>query len=286
MIKKIPSFLILLSLFLLFYKIANASDLNNTLDLIFSVMGDVPRSASEDTLLQKQISAQNKYSKSEFMVHVGDIKSGGMPCDENVYIKVSGYLKKLQIPTFIVPGDNEWNDCDDPVQAWSFWEKYFLRFEKNRKLSFAVQHQSKRPENFSFVKKNVLIIGINLVGGRVFDEKVWNQVLQADADWVKNRFQKNAGNVYAAVICAQANPKSKHDLFMTQFRKAAKAFAKPVLFIHGDGHKWIYTNPWLESNIVRVQVDRGGIAPPVQVTVSPNETPVFKFERKPFPVND
>lgn len=56
--------------------------------LIFSVMGDVPRSDKEDILIQEQIELHNEISKSEFMFHVGDIKSGKAPCNEKVIIKL------------------------------------------------------------------------------------------------------------------------------------------------------------------------------------------------------
>jgi hypothetical protein len=92
--------------------------------LIFSVMGDVPREASEDLLLQRQIAAHNQYSKSEFILHVGDIKTGSAPCAEEVYQRVAGFLKQIKVPTFIVVGDNEWNDCVDPDQAWIYWHQY------------------------------------------------------------------------------------------------------------------------------------------------------------------
>jgi hypothetical protein len=71
----------------------------NNETITFSVMGDVPRSDTEDILIQKQIKLHNKMSNSEFMFHVGDIKSGKTPCDEKVYSKVAGYFKKLNVPT-------------------------------------------------------------------------------------------------------------------------------------------------------------------------------------------
>lgn len=251
--------------------------------LVFSVMGDVPRSVLEDTLLQKQIETHNRFSESEFMVHVGDIKSGKSSCDENTYMKVAGYLKKLHVPTFIVPGDNEWNDCLEPDEAWHFWEKYFMAFEKNWKNVFKVKRHKARRENFALISKGVLLVGINLVGGRIHDQAEWDQVLKCDADWIKIQFEKNRKRVRAAVVFAQANPNEKHELFMNQFREAARFFKKPVLFIHGDGHKWIYDDPWIEPNIVRVQVDQGGIAPPLQVTVTFDNRHIFEFGRNPFP---
>jgi len=248
--------------------------------IVFSVMGDVPRSLEEDTLLQKQIQVHNLESPSKIMFHVGDIKSGGDPCSESVYKKVSGFLKKLDVPVFIVPGDNEWNDCDNPSQAWTYWEKYFLKFDKNWKLKYNVEYQSEQPENFAFRIKGISFIGINLVGGRVHDQDVWNEKMQHDALWIKKQFQSK--EIKAAVIFAQANPNEKHELFMKQFRTAANTFAKPILFIHGDGHRWICDKSWLEQNIIRVQVDQGKIADPLQVTVQIDKEIKFEFEREPF----
>jgi hypothetical protein len=254
--------------------------------LVFSVMGDVPRSTSEDTLLQKQIAGHNKYSQSEFMLHVGDIKSGSAPCDEGVFIKVSGYLKALHVPTFIVPGDNEWNDCLNPAEAWSLWKKYFLKFEDNWDTHPPVEHQQEFEENFAWISKGVLLIGINLVGGRVHDQDIWNKMLNNSAQWIDEQLREKKNAVKAAVIFAQAKPKEKHTLFMDTFIKSAKHFAKPVLFVHGDGHVWLYDNPWLAPNLVRIQVDRGGIALPLEIRVNFDTDSTFQFNRNPFPVID
>jgi hypothetical protein len=250
--------------------------------LKFSAMGDVPRSAIEDSILQRQIEQHNTQSDSEFMVHLGDIKSGSTPCEEEVYKKVANYLKKLLIPTFIVPGDNEWNDCTDPGKAWTLWEKYFLGFENNWKDVSDIERQDTRPENFSFNLKGVLFIGINLVGGRIHDPEEWSQRHGQNVDWIRKMFAKYKEEVRAAVILAQADPKDKHEDFMTPFRVLCKIFKKPILFLNGDGHIWQHDAPWLESNIVRVQVDKGGIAPPLQITVTLDEVNIFRFERKPF----
>jgi len=66
------------------------------------------------------------------VVHVGDIKGGGSPCNEAVYVKVSDMLSKAAAPVFILPGDNEWNDFvdPDPIPAWSHWKKHFMRFDQ------------------------------------------------------------------------------------------------------------------------------------------------------------
>ena len=254
--------------------------------IIFSVMGDVPRSDEEDILIQEQIKLHNEMSQSEFMFHVGDIKSGKTPCEEEVYSKVAGYLIRLNIPTFIVPGDNEWNDCTDPDSAWGFWVKYFMEFENNWKLETKIYRQNETKENFAFTSKGVLFIGLNLVGGVIHDSTEWKERHINNAEWIETQFKKNRKDVWAAVILAQANPDEKHVDFMTKFLISAEQFTKPIIFIHGDGHKWIYEEPWLKPNIIRIQVDKGGIAPPLKLTMNPGSENIISYDRDQFTEND
>jgi hypothetical protein len=216
------------------------------------------------------------------MLHVGDIKSGATPCDEEVYDRVSGFLKKLKVPTFIVPGDNEWNDCSDPAAAWEFWIQYFAEFDKNWSYQPEVLRQDGAPENFAWITKDVLMIGINVVGGRVHDQIEWDLMIKKANDWLVQQL-KRKNSVKAAVVFAQANPKDKHDNFMNSFLHEVKEFEKPVLFIHGDGHRWIYDRSWKLPNLTRVQVDQGRIALPLEITVDVESDSTFGFKRKPFP---
>ena len=250
--------------------------------IIFSVMGDVPRSDQEDILIQEQIKFHNEMSKSEFMFHVGDIKSGKTPCDEEVYSKVAGYLKKLNVPTFIVPGDNEWNDCADPESAWDLWVKYFMEFENNWKLETQVDRQNEYKENFAFTTKGVLFIGLNLVGGLVHDSTEWRERHNQNAKWVETQFNKYRKNIRAAVIIVQAKPNEKHEDFMSKFLISAEKFSKPIVFIHGDGHRWIYEESWMKKNIIRIQVDQGGIAPPLKLVMNPDSKNIISYDRKQF----
>ncbi len=250
----------------------------------FSVMGDVPRSETEKIILQKQIEQHNQLSLSQFVFHVGDIKSGDAPCDEDNYAVVAEYLKHLTVPVFIVPGDNEWNDCESPDQAWNFWNKYFKAFDQNWKLPFDVQRQQDYPVNGAFVKNDVLFIMLNLVGGRIHNQIKWDEMQQNAVDWIDRQFQQK--EVVASVILAQAKPDHKHKLFMDQFLPLVEVFKRPVLLIHGDGHRWLYDDPWLVPNLIRVQVDKGGIADQLQVTIFGNTTKKFTFDRNPFKVID
>jgi hypothetical protein len=245
-------------------------------------MGDVPYGSGDIPTLDAQIQNHNAKSDSRFMVHLGDIKTGASACDEAVYLSVAAQLRALEVPTFIIPGDNEWNDCDDPDQAWGFWDATFMGFDDHWPGAPVVERQAERRENFAWAEENVLLMGINLVGGKIHDQDEWNTRMQQDADWVADHFANAADVVYAAVVFGHALPASKHDLFFEQFRAAAATFGRPVLYLHGDGHVWIQNRPWPETNILRVEVDAGGKADPVRVTVSADDPETFAFDRTPF----
>lgn len=261
--------------------IANAQNA----ELIFSAMGDVPYSSSEEVILQQQIADHNRYSPSAFMVHVGDIKSGGGGCPESVYQKVAGFLLELEVPTFVIPGDNEWTGCSDWDQSWSFWTTHFMSFEQNFCGAPAVERQPVRPENFAWVKNGVLIIGINMPGGTKKNPDLWDARLQDNANWVIQQLQQKASQVRAAVIFAHALKKTQDALFYDQFRPAAAAFAKPILWINGNDHSYKLDHPFPEQNITRVTVDNGGAALPIQVTVKTSGSDLFVINRTPWNSN-
>ena len=246
--------------------------------LVFSVIGDIPYSVAQAELFSEHIQAHNDVSNALFMVHLGDIMFV-KDCSESFYLKAANILHELTIQTFVIVGDNEWNDCADPDEAWMFWTTHISRFDEYQSSNRNVLRQSERDENFAWTEEAVLFIGLNLVGGRTHDSKEWETRLNHDADWVEDHFSSAQDSVYAAIVFGHARPTTpQQETFFTRFREAVKEFGRPVLYIHGDGHTWIHDHPWPE-NITRVEVEAGA---PVQVTVSSELGPVFAFNRTPF----
>ncbi len=245
---------------------------------VFYAMGDVPYAPAEDEQLPRQIEEIPR--DAEFVVHVGDIKAGSMPCDESIYNKVFAMLAQSEAPVFIIPGDNEWNDCGDPEQAWDLWQKYFRRFDRRWSHRLPVYRQLEREENFSFVSGDVLFLGLNLVGGRVHDPEEWQTRHAQNLEWVRRNLGVFGEDVSSLVIFGHASPNQNHQDFFEPFQEDAKAFGKPILYLHGDGHRWIHDRPFPAENILRVQVDQGGIAPPLKVTVTNDAEEPFQFDRR------
>ncbi|MCM4171875.1 hypothetical protein DHD32_10310 [Arenibacter sp. TNZ] len=247
----------------------------------FTAIGDVPYNEEQRQGLINIISKHNNTNTSEFVIHVGDIKPGAVNCDEEVYIDVAEILKTFKVPTFIVLGDNEYNDCENPEQGLQYWNKHFLHFNENWSFDPQVTYQTERPENFSWIENKVLFMGINLVGSQVHDSIEWTERLTQNGLWIKTLLEKQKNNVNAMVVFAHANiveaGPDKFKPFTDLFRAASLSFGKPVLMVQGDGHFWIKDKPWQEQNITRLQIDGRDTA--VKITVDPNLDYPFLFDR-------
>jgi len=255
---------------------------NQSSPISFTAIGDVPYNNEQREGLIEIISKHNAINVSEFVIHVGDIKPGATDCDEPVYQDVSDILKTFKVPTFIVLGDNEYNDCEDPQQGLEFWNKYFLHFNENWSFEPSVTYQPERAENFSWEENNVLFIGINLVGSQVHDSVEWENRLLQNGQWVQELLEEQGSKVGAMVVFGHANiveaGPDKFKPFTDLFRAAAKSFNKPVLMVQGDGHFWIKDKPWEEQNITRLQIDGRNTA--VKITVDTDLDYPFLFDRE------
>jgi hypothetical protein len=265
----------------------------------FAVMGDVPYGLTvaelekDKATLRQQIVDLNRNASIEFIVHVGDIKKGGPPCEPGVYEDVAKILKANTHPLFIIPGDNEWNDCKDPQEAWKLWEANFKRFDENWPNELGVVRQAVRDENFAFIHQGVLFVGINLVGGKVHDWKEWEARIEDDRQWLETQFRLHSETTNAAVLFAHANPGERSNGEFVYKKQAFQPlieyldegtgidFPKPILLIHGDGHKWIKDHPFpvAGERITRVQVTQGGLEAPLRVRVSDDPVKPFSLIR-------
>ena len=71
-----------------------------------------------------------------------------------------------------------------------------------------------------------------------------------------------------------------HRKFFILLQRFAQSFAKPILYLHGDGHFWQREYPFMSKHIWRVQVQQGGSANPVTVMVTDDPKEPFVFVRE------
>ena len=215
--------------------------------ITFSVMGDTPYSVGDARKLHHQLANLNPHS--EFVVHLGDIKTRLTLCSDIWYQQVADILRKSPKRLFIIPGDNEWNDCFNPQEAWTIWTRYFLHFDKQWDSQPDVVRDDRHPENFSFISTGVLFVGLNLVGGNVLDPIEWALKDRDNIQWIETQLHIKKHPISHLVIFGHALPSRKHRTFFIMLNRLAQSFENPILYIHGDGHNWIIDYPFTAKNI-------------------------------------
>jgi hypothetical protein len=142
----------------------------------FAVMGDIPYGPEDDAVLQNEILPRIKAADYPFVLHVGDYKSGGAPCtqelDEAFATLVASLAPK---PVFYTPGDNEWTDCDrnlDPATGKPMSELGRLDYLRRQFFADApaalkamrARQQKSQPENLTWRHGGVRFASLSIVG--------------------------------------------------------------------------------------------------------------------------
>ena len=76
----------------------------------FLAIGVLPYNADQATLLN-QLVKQSRKERFEFLMHVGDIQGGGIPCTDTLATIIRDLFRKYPRPVVYTPGDNECTDC-------------------------------------------------------------------------------------------------------------------------------------------------------------------------------
>lgn len=262
-----------------------------TSQLTFCVIADVPYYPSEADALPAQIATQME--DCEFMVHLGDIMAGGTACTEDQYTQVRDLMLLSTVPVFMIPGDNEWNDCGRGAKveaAWSNWTQHLLYMHEawiHTKLQLT--RQPNHIENFFFIRKRTLIFGLNIVGGSVQDADEWQTRLSDEAKWVMEVItQRVPIEADGIIIMAHANPNDNHAPFfspMKDFINNDLQNAYPILYLHGDGHAWMQRRKFQDTtNYMAIQHEGGVREPILKILANPSVyntvNQAFQFDRQ------
>jgi hypothetical protein len=181
-------------------------------------------------------------------------------------------------------------DCPDVDKGFALWKNYFVRFEDYWNHPFSVQRMSGRKENFSFVHKDVLFVGVNIPGGNPSNYKmglVWESLLKDSATWTKQLIRdydtsmgQHTGRV---VLFGHANPTSSHATFFHSIRDFIQTELNnriPILIVNGDEHKWSYNqNYYGQPSFVRIMVNGETREPPTTIHVVATGKKVTKIAR-------
>lgn len=239
----------------------------------FAAIGDLPYNTADERNVEDVLQDIAK-SQSEFIIHLGDIKSGSEYCGNELLERRIRQLDGSAKPLIYTVGDNEWTDCHrrtaggfDPLERLQWLRK--RAFQKPVSLgqtSLAVQQQASLTdaadtpaENLRWQRGSVLFISFNVPGS---NNNYW---AQQEADhprnaefamrrahneaWLSESISKaRSGNIKAVVLAFQGNPferdsaEQKSHLrdgfaeWRSQLALQLKSLGKPALLLHGDTH--------------------------------------------------
>ena len=268
-------------------------------------MGDAPYHAGEEVQFEKMLARVNAEDLA-FVVHVGDTKGAG-PCSDAFYEMRRAQFDSVRHPFIYTPGDNEWLECVDatgrPIaleRLARLREIYFPRPESlgGTRIPMQVQDQclappiagcgcGALPENRAWNRQGIHFVTLHVVG----EEDDFGYDAERDVEarcrrqgnirWLDKTTQEAIdAQARALVVIIQANPwlsrKGSHDDFVVALQRAAKRFAGPFLFVHGDTHT--YRVDWPLDGVTRLETWGSPFVGWVKVTVSPRERDPFRFD--------
>jgi len=238
----------------------------------FVALGDMPYNLPEDYAKFDRLIAAVNTLKPAFTLHMGDIKSGSLPCSDEVLKKSYDQIQTFEGALVYTIGDNEWLDCHrkaaggyDPRERLArLREMFFANPAKSlgqtpldvESQALLMPEFSTYVENTRFSKNGVMFLTAHVPGSNNgFEAQDLEGVKEffardkANIAWINASFAKaTADNAKAIVMFVQAEfdesrfqngampRQSGFTNTLDAIEAGARAFGKPVLLIHGDEH--------------------------------------------------
>jgi len=211
------------------------------------VLTDNPRSLKEDVV--------NFPEDADFGIHIGGIFNNKNTCDNSIYDEVKQTLQLSKVPFLALPANSDWCLCSNPVDALESWRSSLgtldTTWEKSTISSgmSPLMRQAERPENFAFVSKKTLIIGLNIVENYVLHGDTIQGAQDNDnLNWTRFNLQLHQDTFNAIIILGHAAPTISQ--YEGYFHHISKLFQSempntPILYVHSGNQynekKNIYT---------------------------------------------
>ncbi len=208
----------------------------------FALIGDTPYGDNQIAPFDNVIREINDDKSVKFVMHAGDIKSGGATCDDARFIARYNQYQKFKKAFIYTPGDNEWTDCHrtsngqyNPLERLGFLRSLFF---PNPEMSTGqkpvhVMSQSSVPgyekyvENVLFEREGIIFSTLHVVGSNN-DLRPWSGIDANDSydnprtdriaefeerqaavlDWIDRSFDRaDEEHAMGVFLMMQANPR-------------------------------------------------------------------------------
>lgn len=201
------------------------------------MLGDVPYNQSEVARLDRVIDEINA-EKLEFVVHVGDIGSSELACSDEWLVERKAQFARIRHPFLLVPGDNEWTDCAQPMERLARWRAEFCHRETIANLT---RQAGPYCEHVRWETAGWVFVALNVPGSnnnpRHAERAPRMAAVHAWLDEAALLAEKRKG----LVVLIQANPfvTSPRDGYASlrqRLQELGARFAGKIVLVHGDTH--------------------------------------------------
>ena len=287
----------------------------------FAVFGDTPYHPLEVPAVAQMLRDIDQAGMA-FVVNIGDIKRSSEPCSNDVFRERYALLDASPRPLVFTPGDNEWVDCRiqaageyDPRERLDALRVLFFPGDESLGRSrIRVVRQSDDPrfrpyrENARWIAGGIVFATFNVPGsnnnlgqGTAQDDQAARRMsaqFAEHADRMSANFAWLAETVALArqpavrglALFSHADPLfgtapdrgDGYEAWRQAVRLHAAALGKPMLFVHGDGHRYRVDQPLTDpltfdrlANFTRVEVFGSPVVNWVRVEVMPEGERVF-----------
>lgn len=281
----------------------------------FAALGCMPyaRLPAADASFARVIAEINRHTPV-FAVHLGDTMASDEHATDALLLKRRADFDTFATALIYTPGDNEWTDTHsekggryNPTERLARIRQIYFSTERSLgKQPLPLVTQRRDPEFSDFVENarwthgGVVFATVHVVGSSnnhnpavpgAMEE--WRARDAANAAWVRATFAfARETHAPGVALFFQAQPfqlnpavggyRAGFELFLKTVEAEARAFAKPVLLVHADEHRFRleagmrFDNTAAPlANVTRLETFGAGDFHAVLVTVDPGSVPVF-----------
>jgi hypothetical protein len=202
---------------------------------VFGVLGDAPYNDGEIERLDGVIERMNA-EKLAFVVHVGDIGASALACSDEWLESRKRQFQRIRHPFLLIPGDNEWSDCANPMERLRRWRALFCSptLKVERQGGEYCEHVRWEAGGWVFVALNVPGRDNNM------RHPEHGPRMRAVFAWL-DEAAKLAANAKGLVVLFQANPfttapRDGFEPLRERLRELGARYPRRVVLIHGDTH--------------------------------------------------
>ena len=235
--KRGPSLIFAFLIFVFLAGCAQLAPIPEDARVVFGVLGDAPYTQGEVERLDGVIDEMNA-ERLAFVVHVGDIGANVQACTDAWLLERKLQFEKVRHPFLLLPGDNEWSNCRNPLERLAKWREVFCYGETIFNL---VRQQNEYCEHVRWEAGGWVFVALNVPG---HDNNIRRPEhaprMQAVMSWL-DEAAALAGTRSGLVVLMQANPfftfpRDGFESLRKRLENLAARRPGKVILIHGDTH--------------------------------------------------